>query len=255
MLRTLQAGLILFCVVVSTHAETVPVLHKEGTLRGFLELQDSDGKRIANGSLLETTHGETVYSELIFHFKDGSLDDETTVFTQHGKFRLLRDHHVQKGPSFPHAIDVAIDTTTGQVKTITEKDGKTEEDTTSPELPDDLANGLPLIIAKNIGPGVPVKVAYLASTPKPRLVHLAITAGDDGHFTAGGVGYKAACFVYHVELGGVAGVVAPLVGKQPKDSRVWVLEGKAPAFVRAEVSLYDGGPTWTIQMVSPVWER
>ena len=252
-------GLVSLCVVVqpvpSTQAETVAVLHQEGTLRGFLELQNSDGKRIANGALIETTQGETVFSELVFHFKDGSVDDETTVFTQRGKFHLLRDHHVQKGPSFPHPIDVDIDTATGRVKTITEKDGKPDVETTTPELPDDLANGLPLVLAKSIQPGTPMKVSYLASTPKPRLVHLAISAGSDGHFRAGGQRYKAACFVYHVELGGLAGVVAPLVGKQPQDSRVWVLEGKAPAFVRAEVPLYDGGPMWTIQMVSPVWER
>ncbi len=255
MLRSVLSGLAFLCAIVPIHAETVAVLHPEGTLRGFLDLRDTDGKRIATGSLIETTQGETVHSELVFRFKDGSLDDETTVFTQRGRFHLLRDHHVQKGPSFPHPLDVTIDTALGVVKTIAQKDGSAREETTRPELPDDLANGLPLVLAKNIRPGVALKVAYLASTPKPRLVHLEITAGENGHFTAGGEHYKAACFVYHVELGGIVGVVAPLVGKQPQDSRVWVLEGKAPAFVRAEVPLYDGGPVWTIQMVSPVWER
>ena len=61
------------------------------------------------------------------------------------------------------------------------------------------------------------------------------------------------CFVFHVELGGVAGVVAPLIGKQPPDDRAWVLEGQEPAFIRADVSFYDGGPLWTIQLASPVW--
>ena len=240
--------------VVPARAETVAVLHQEGDLHGFLELVDSDGKHIATGTLNVTAKGDLVHAGLSFHFKDGSLDEETTTFTQRGKFRLLRDHHVQKGPSFPHPIDTAIDTQARQVTTITEKDGKAEEQVSSPELPDDLSNGLLLLFAKNIRPGTPTKVSFLASTPKPRLVHLAITAGDEGHFTAGGERHKAACFVYHVELGGVTGVVAPVVGKQPKDSRVWVFEGKSPAFVRAEAPLYDGGPTWTIEMASPVWE-
>ena len=257
-LRRLLAGMIvLLCSggSVLLRAESVAVLHQEGTLRGFLELLDSDGKRIANGALIQTVKDDVVRSELVFHFRDGSLDDESSVFTQRGTFHLLRDHHVQKGPSFPHALDVDIDTASGQVKTIADKDGKAEEETTSPEMPEDLANGLPLVLAKNIHEGTAIKVAYLASTPKPRLVHLAISAGEDGHFVVGGVRYKAGCFVYHVELGGVAGVVAPLVGKQPKDSRVWVLGGIAPAFVRAELPFYEGGPMWTIQMVAPKWER
>jgi len=43
----------------------------------------------------------------IFTFKDGSVDDETTVFSQRHTFRLISYHHIQKGPSFPHPMDLA----------------------------------------------------------------------------------------------------------------------------------------------------
>ena len=56
-------------------------------------------------------------------------------------------------------------------------------------------------------------------------------------------------------FGGVAGVVAPLVGKQPPDSHVWVLEGEAPAFVKSEGPLAMGGDSWRIELVSPVWPK
>ena len=46
----------------------------------------------------------------------------------------------------------------------------------------------------------------------------------------------------HPELGGVTGVVAPLVGKEPPDLHVWILFSDVPAFVRFEGSLYDGWP-------------
>jgi len=52
---------------------------------------------------------------------------------------------------------------------------------------------------------------------------------------------------------GVAGVVAPIVRKQPPDIHVWILGGEAPAFVKSEGPLYLGGPIWRIELVSPVW--
>lgn len=52
---------------------------------------------------------------------------------------------------------------------------------------------------------------------------------------------------------GVAGLLAPLIGKQPSDFHVWILRGKAPAFVRSEQSFYMGGPLWRIDLVSPTW--
>ena len=41
-----------------------------------------------------------VVGDLRFRFKDGSLYEEITKFTQRGKFRLVSDQVVQKGPSF-----------------------------------------------------------------------------------------------------------------------------------------------------------
>ena len=53
-----------------------------------------------------------------------------------------------------------------------------------------------------------------------------------------------------VEIGGVAGWLAHLLGKQPPDMHAWVLEGEAPAFVKLEGPLYTGGPIWRIQLAS-----
>jgi hypothetical protein len=47
--------------------------------------------------------------------------------------------------------------------------------------------------------------------------------------------------------------VAPLIGKQPPDIQIWIIGGEAPAFVKEEGILYQGGPIWTIQLTSPVW--
>ena len=60
-------------------------------------------------------------------------------------------------------------------------------------------------------------------------------------------------YAVKVEIGGVAGLVAPLVGKQPPETHVWILEGEAPAFVKFEGPLYEGGPIWRIELTHPTW--
>ena len=60
-----------------------------------------DGKSIAIGDATQVAQGDHVTSRVIFRFHDGSIDEDTTVFSQGGVFRLLRDHHIQRGLSFP----------------------------------------------------------------------------------------------------------------------------------------------------------
>ena len=95
----------------------------------------------------------------------------------------------------------------------------------------------------------------MAATPKPRLVKLAISTAGEEPFTTGGTARKAMPYVLKVDIGGLASVVAPLVGKQPPDSHVWILGGEAPAFVKSEQPLYNEGPVWRIELTSPVWPK
>jgi hypothetical protein len=60
-------------------------------------------------------------------------------------------------------------------------------------------------------------------------------------------------YVIKVEIGGIAGLIAPLLGKQPPDIHVWILGGEAPAFVKMEGPLFYGGAIWRIELASPVW--
>src|ERR1700722_1097546 len=81
-------------------AETIPVRQMEGSLHGFLVLQTLDGKTIAEGDLIETAKAAVVKVQMIFRFYDGSYYEETSEVSQRGQFRLLRNHLMQKGPSF-----------------------------------------------------------------------------------------------------------------------------------------------------------
>ncbi len=223
----------------------------QGTFHGFLVLKTPEGVTIATGDLVQVAHGNRVTSRLTFHFRDGSLDDQTTVFTQSGVFRLISNHHIQRGPSFPKPLDMVIDAATGQI-TSRDKDGKTQQ--YHLDLQPDLANGLPLTLLLNLDPAAsPTRLSMIAPAEKPRLVHLLVESDGEDSLTIGGVRHKATNFRIKIELGGVTGLVAPIVGKQPSDIHVWVLGGDAPAFVREEGQFYEGGPVWRIELTAPVF--
>jgi hypothetical protein len=119
------------------------VHHVEGTVHGFLVLRTEEGRVLAVGDLSQVVRGEKVTSRLLFRFKDGSVDDETTVFSQGATFQLITNRHIQKGPSFPHPVDLSIDARSGQVTVrSTGKDAKEEVTTEHFDLPPDLVNGL-----------------------------------------------------------------------------------------------------------------
>jgi hypothetical protein len=236
-------------------AEPVRVRYAEGLVHGFLALRTTDGKTVATGDLIQSARGTRVTSRLVFHFTDGSLRDETAVFTQRGQFRLVSDHLVQKGPTFEQPLEMTIDRPSGRVVVkYTNDHGEQKVEDERMELPEDLANGITLTVLKNLAPGaVPPKLSMIAPTPKPRLVKLAITPAGTDRFTLSGVAHNAEHYVVKIEIGGLSGLVAPLVGKQPPDTHVWVLEGDAPAFVKSEGPLHLGGPIWRIELVSPAW--
>lgn len=237
-------------------AEPIPVRYTEGTMHGFLALRTLEGKLLAAGDQTQIIHGSQLVSHLVFRFKDGSVDDETTIFSQRGVFRLVSDHHIQKGPSFPHPTNVLINASTGQVTVRYQDKDREKAETDHLDLPADLANGILLKVLKNISPDIKeTKVSYVAAAPKPRLVHLSITPNGQETFSVAGARHKATLFRVKVEIGGIAGMIAPLIGKQPADTKVWVVGEGAPAFVRADEALYLGGPICSIQITGPEWGR
>ena len=237
-------------------AEPVSVRHTEGIVHGFLTLRTVDGTIVANGDLIQTAKGDRVTTRLVFRFKDGSLRDETAVYSQRGVFRLLTDHMVQKGPSFPKPVDMTLDTSSGEVVVRYSDNGKEQVSSEHMDLPPDLANGITLTLLKNVQASAPPEsLSMIANTPKPRLVKLKISTVGNEDFSTGSSGRTATHYVIKIDIGGLTGLIAPLVGKQPPDTHVWILQGEAPAFVKAEGPMFLGGPIWRIELASPVWRH
>jgi hypothetical protein len=237
------------------HAATVAVRRAEGLIHGFLALRTLDGTTIADGDLIQVAVGNQVTLRLTFHFKDGSLHDETTVYTQRKVFRLVSDHVVQKGPAFKMELDARIDARSGRVQVRSREEGDKEKVVDERlKVPPDVANGLILTLLKNIPPEVPkTTLSMIAITPKPLLVKLELTPAGEEPFATGGVRRRAMHFVANVDIPGLPGVVASILDKTPPDSHIWILEGDGPAFVKSESPFFPGGPLWRIELVSPVW--
>jgi hypothetical protein len=242
--------LLLIGGALEVRAEQIQVLHPQGSAHGFVEVLTPDGKRIAVGDLLQRLKGTMITSRLLLHFFDGSVDDETTVYAQRGLFRFVSDHHIQRGPSFPKPIDDTVDAEKSMVTSI-DPDGKITR--VHFKMPADVYNGMTSTLLMNEDPQMPgAKIAVVLAGAKPRLIHLSTKNAGEMHFTLGGVDRQATDIAVHVELGGVAGVVAPLIGKEPPDYHLLLVTGPDPAFIREEGPLYQGGPMWRIQQVSAV---
>src|SRR5207247_6721159 len=134
-------------------AEMIPVRHTEGLIHGFLVVRTLAGKALADGQMTQDARGDRVTNHLIFRFKDGSIYEDTTIFSQRGTFRLLSVHLIRRGPSFKQPMDTSIDASTGQVKVrYTDDRGKETVIAERMKLPPDVVNGLLFTLMKDINP-------------------------------------------------------------------------------------------------------
>ena len=247
---SLAACAILLNVPVLATAEPTTVRFAEGPAERSLILRSPDGKILANGNLVQTVRGGQVTSQVVFRFTDGSVHDETAVFSQNKVFRLLSYHLVQSGPSFRWTLDMTMDTETGRVIVRhKDRDGDEGVEDETLTLPADVANGMVPTVLKNLTPkNPPAAASFVAATPGVRLVKLSISSAGSEAVSTAGSSRRATHYVVKAEIGGVAGFIAPLVGKQPPDTHVWILEGDPPAFLRSQGPLFYGGPLWRVEV-------
>jgi hypothetical protein len=206
--------------------------------------RSEDGKTIASGEFSQIVQGDEVTMRLTYRFVDGSIDDETTTYRQQGTFRLIRNHHIEQGPFFAKPIDFTVEAATGIVTSRTiDKNGRVHVESKHMNLPDDLANGFVGTLLLNVPPNTaPFRAGMLAPVGGGRLIRLLISPEDEQTVHLAGQTLKAAVFRIHPELGGIVGVIAKLLGLQPKDVTVWVLEGEEPAVAVIVGQLGGYGP-------------
>jgi hypothetical protein len=245
---------LIFCAAVS--AAPVAVRHTQGYIHGFVVLKDTNDKILATGDLVQIPSGNRVSDTLSLHFADGSLYEETSVFSQSRNYRLLTYKQVMKGAAFKTQETLSLNTSTGAVNIqYTDKDGKQKTVADKLSLPPDLANGILPMLLTEAAPQAEITLSMLVSTPKPRIVKLNISPSGQESFSVGGSGAKAVRYVMKIDIGGVEGVAAKVVGKQPPPEDFWIAAGNAPVFLKSEGPLYEDGPIWRIELASPVWPK
>jgi hypothetical protein len=236
-------------------AAPVPVRFAEGSLHGFLVLSTPTEDLIASGDLLQVGRDGEVKSHLVFHFKDGSVFDETVVFTQRNVFTMQSYHLVQRGPIFPEDTEISLERASGKyhVKTRARKDGREKVKDGTLVLPLDVYNGMVLTVVKNLSGGAGETVHMVAFTPAPKLIKLKLVPAGEQKILVGGSEKTATRYVLKPMLGIWLKLFASLLGRLPPDNHVWIVTADVPAFVKFEGPLYMSGPAWRIELTSPRW--
>jgi len=239
-------------------AESGPIRVRliEGNFRGFLVLRSLDGAAIAYGEVSQKPTGNLVECRTILRFKDGSLYDELATFSQKGVFRLEGYRLVQHGPSYPTS-EVSFDRKSGQYKARSQVEKGDEQKAASGklEMPDDLYNGMTMMLLKNLPGGAGAKVHMAVFTPKPRLIEMEWSWEGEDEILLGGRAMKTKRSLVKLKIGGLAGAIASLVGKSPPDLRYWLVTGDVPAFVKFEGSMFLNGPVWRIELTTVDWPK
>jgi hypothetical protein len=242
-------GILLVLLATTASAEPVAVRFPEGVSHGFVALRGAGGDTLAHGELVQTPQGDAWKSRLIFRFSDGSLYDEVVTFSQQRVFRLLAYTLTQKGPSFPEATEVSFDRG-GRYRART---GNDEPVQGTLELPDDVHNGMTGMLIRNLPAGASANGHVVAFTPKPRLLRSTLRPEGEDTYLVGDSARTAARYLVTMEIGGLTGVIASVLGKDPPDLRFWVSTGPAPAFLKFEGAMFLKGPTWRIELSTPRW--
>jgi len=242
--RFLVAAFLTITLGTAAPAEPISVKHIQLPRHESMVARSKTRKIIARVEFTEIVQGDEVTMRLTYHFVDGSIDDETTTYWQQGTFRLVRNHHIQNGPFFATPVDFTVEAATGIATSRTaDKDGKIHVESEHIDLPDDLANGFVGTLLLNVPPNTaPFRVGILAPVFGGRLIRILISPVGEQPFQKTGQTLEATVFRIHPELGGILGIIATLVGLQPKDVMVWVLEGEKPAVMRVVGQLGGFGP-------------
>lgn len=255
-MRRRRAAVLAACLLLaatSTPAAAAPVAVRfpEGSAHGFLVLRTKDGQDVAAGELVQTPRGDRVESRLVFRFKDGSLFDETIVFTQTKVFRLLSYRAIQRGPAFPEPSEVFFERAGGRYKATVGKDSV--EGTI--ELPADVYNGMIGLLLKNIAPAKSTGGQLLAFTPTPRFLKIVAAAEGENQFFVGDETRKATRYFVKFDLGFATGIFAKLMGKDVPNVRYWISNAAAPGFVKFEGAMFMNGPVWRLELTGPRWTK
>lgn len=222
---------------------------------GFLVLRGADSALLAEGDLLQEAKGrDTVETRILFKFKDGSLLDETVRYTQREVFTMQTYHLIQRGPAFKVDTEIRIERP-GKYRVTTKdhKGGREKVHDGTLELPNDVYNGMVMLIAKNLEKGENATVHFVAFTPEPRLIELEYTPVERRKVAPEELPGVMVQYRVKPKFGIFLKIMTAILGRTPPDLHAWIIHETVPAFVRFEGPLYLDGPIWRLETAAPRW--
>jgi hypothetical protein len=247
---------IVMLLSVPLDAAPVAVRFPEGITHGFLLLRSLEGTIIGQGEMTQVVKERgLVESDLVLHFKDGSLHDEKVAFSQQHVFTMVSYRLVQRGPSFPDQIDISIDrgTTEYTVRSKAGEDGKEKLLTGKFDMPKDAYNGMLIMLLKNLQKGTDQTVSFLAFTPEPQVIPLRLLFLGEQTIRIGEVPGKAAQYVFKPQIGMIRKWLGKAIGKLPAHFHYdcWMLADEVSSFIKFEGPLQLMGQVVQIEVVTP----
>ncbi len=244
----------LFCE--AALADPVAVRFPQGMTHGFLLVRSVAGDVIGHGEVTQIVKGgDLVESHLVFDLKDGSLHDETVVFSQQRLLTLVRYQLVQRGPSFPEPIEVSMDRTTADYTVRSREGVDREPETVRGEfaLPKDVYNGMLVTVLLNLPKAASETVQIVSFNPRPQVFKLELQFQGEQTARIGQLSRKALKYVFKPDIGAIREFLGKLLGKLPEDFHYtcWILADEVSSFVRFEGPLHLKGPVVHIELVSP----
>ena len=167
------------------------------------------------------------------------MHDERTTYSQRGVFRLEAYHLTQSGPSFPGA-DVAFDRKSWPLPGEDAREGRRARGDGERRVRD--------AAGSRQRPDAPLAQEHAARGTGHRpaggvhaeaaLSRMELHQEGEDRIVFAGDPKQAARHLVDLEIGGVTGVVASVIGKNPPDLRYWLALGDIPAFVRFQGAMF-----------------
>jgi hypothetical protein len=93
-------------------------------------------------------------------------------------------------------------------------------------------------------------VSWVA-TSGPRVVTMNISPAPEKTIKMGLLTFHAQHYIAKTKIKGAAGVIAPIIGKQPADIHIWIIKSEVPSFIEFAGQLAEGNPVWRIELAAP----
>jgi hypothetical protein len=237
-------------------AAPVAVRFPEGVAHGYFLVRSLVGETMGQGELTQVLKEENlVESHVVIHFKDGSLHDEKVAFSQQRFFMMVRYHLVQRGPLFPEQMDVSIDRRTAEYMVRSQAGRKEKEKVLTGhfDLPNDVYNGMFVMVLKNLLKEANETVSFLAFTPVPEIIKLQLLLMGEQTVHIGDLSTKARHYIFKPKIGKIRQFFGKFFGKLPADFHYdcWIVAAEVPSFVQFEGPLQLMGPVMRVELVSP----